>query len=249
MKTSLYILIFTFFIFSAFVLAADVLPAPKISVAPPRYYPLDEALYLEGQAAPNSKVELYFEKLNNTNSPIRVTAEANSNGEWFFSEKLELARGEWNVRARAIKNQLTSDWSNPRIIQSVISGFMLGSLKIKYLPIVITLISLFFIAFALIAYYAFRVRKVKQLILEQEMREKTKELEKKLHDQERESIEETVEHNFEEIRKRIMEELGHLDNKCLKNGRLSQDDEGRQEQLLHALRRCEEEIEKKLKDI
>ncbi len=68
MKTSvIHILVFTFCIFSALVLAADILPAPKISVAPTSYYPLDEVLYLEGSASPNSRVEIYFEKLNNSN--------------------------------------------------------------------------------------------------------------------------------------------------------------------------------------
>ncbi len=180
---------------------------------------------------------------------MRVAVEANSNGEWFFSEKLELARGEWNVRARAIKNQLTSDWSNPRIIQSIESGFVIGSLKIKYLPIVITLTSLFLIAFALIIYYVCRVRQIRQQAFEQGMREKTRELEKQLHDKERESVETLIEHNFNEVRKRITEELRHLDKKCLEKGGLSSEEEEHQEQLLKDLRRCEEEIEKKLKDI
>lgn len=250
MKTLLAVLIFAFCIsYFGIGIAADALPAPKISVAPTSYYPLDEILYLEGNASPSSKVEIFFEKLDNDMQPVRVEVKANSNGEWFFSEKLELASGEWTVRARETNDRFISDWSNPRIIRSAVSGFVLGSVKIKYLPMMIGFLSLFIVALALIAYFTFRIRKFRRLTLEQEMREKTQELEKKLHDQQRESIETLVEHNFEELRKQIMEELRHLDGKCLKNGRLSQDDEERQEQLLHALRRCEEEIEKKLKDI
>ncbi|MCH8316876.1 MAG: hypothetical protein IIA88_00005, partial [Bacteroidetes bacterium] len=114
---------------------------PTINVAPSVYYSLDEALYLEGRADAGAEVELFFE--NSGSQPVRVIVDVNSNGEWFFRERLELASGEWTVRARTVGNPDLSDWSNPRIIRSIVSGFIIGSVKVKYVPVILTLLSIF----------------------------------------------------------------------------------------------------------
>ena len=126
------IIIFLAVLFITPILTFAEVSAPIISVAPSVYYPLDEVLYLEVRAAPKNKIDIYFEKSGS--QPIRIQAETNSNGDWYIGQKLELASGEWAVRARAIDKENLSDWSNPRIIRSVVSGFVFGSFKIKYLP-------------------------------------------------------------------------------------------------------------------
>jgi len=132
-------------------------PAPVISVAPSQFYPLDEILYMEGRATPKAKVAVNFEKPDA--SPVTVIVESNSNGEWFLGQKIELSSGEWTARARVLGDP-ASDWSNPRIIQSVITGLVLGSVKIRYLPIAAALILSLSASAILLAYLLRRVFKI-----------------------------------------------------------------------------------------
>jgi len=135
------------------------LSAPVISVAPSQFYPLDEILYMEGKAAPKAKIAVNFEKPDSKS--VTVIVDANSNGEWFLGEKIELSSGEWTARARILSDP-ASDWSNPRIIRSIVSGFIFGSVKIKYLPIAIMLISLLLVLVALLVYLLRRVSKIRR---------------------------------------------------------------------------------------
>lgn len=228
--------------------AGSGLSAPRINVAPQTYYPLEEVLYLEGQAPPKSKVDIIFEKTGSS-PPVRTTADVNSNGEWFFSEKLELASGEWTVRARSFSGTNYSDWSNPRIIRSVVSGFVFGSLKVRYVPIAAVLLFLTLFSVSLFTYVIIRVRNLKNLEREKVLLEKAASLEKALHEKEKQVFEAAVGQDFSELRRRIMEELEHLDRKVRDGGFLSREESEHREKLLRELREAEESIHKKLKEM
>jgi hypothetical protein len=225
---------------------ATILTAPTISVAPDVYYPFDEILYLEGHATPKSKVSLYFEKPGS--QPVRLLVEANSNGEWYFAQKLELASGEWMLRARN-ELDLPSDWSNPRIIQSIISGFAIGPLKIKYLPVVFGFSAFFLIGLCLFLYSVFRIRTIKKMEYEQKIHQEKQDLEKKLREKDKEIVSALVEGEFAELRRNLMEELLHFDQKMRLGGGLSQEENEHRARLLKELNEIEVAIEKKLKNM
>src|SRR3989344_5699711 len=116
--------------------APGTLSNPTISVTPRTYYPLDEVLYLEGRGPAGMMIELLFEKISSGSQPILLSTQTSANGEWYFSQSLDLSSGEWSVRARAKDGNNNSSWSNPRIIRSVVAGFFLGKVKVKYLPVI-----------------------------------------------------------------------------------------------------------------
>lgn len=215
--------------------AVELLP-PTISVAPIEYYPLDEVFYIEGKAAPNTRLELFFERTGGGAAPIRVLKEVNANGEWFYSEKLELASGEWMVRARSIGNKETySDWSNPRVFRSVVSGFIWGSLKIRYLPILLVIATLLALAISFFIWSVYKLRSIRSVEFREALRKKDREL-----------IEREVETEFAALRRELREELSHLE---AKDKKLSRAEEAHRERLLRELERAEETIEKKVKSI
>ena len=100
-----------------------------------------------------------FEKLGSKS--VTIIVESNSNGEWFLAQKVELSSGEWTARARILGDP-ASDWSSPRIIRSTVSGFIFGSIKIKYFPIAIALILLLLSSTALLAYLLWQISKVRR---------------------------------------------------------------------------------------
>lgn len=218
---------------------------PVIGVAPTEYYPLDENLYIEGQAPPKIKIELLFE--SPSFSPVRVSVNSNSDGEWFFSDHLELSSGTWTLRVRTADPP--SDWSNPRIIQSRVTGFVFGSIKVRYLPIVLVLLFLIFASCAIFAYAFMRVRKLRSLEKDKAFEEKTALLEKTLREKEKQVFETTINQNFDEIRRRTMDELEHLNEKARDGNQLSREEAEHREKLLHELREAEEDIQKKLKKL
>lgn len=221
-------------------------PAPEINIAPEIYYPLDETLYLEGKAVAKVTVELFFEKPGS--NPVRVTVESNSSGEWFLSQKLELSSGEWMVRARTATD-LPSDWSTPRIIQSRITGIILGGVRIQYAPVAIGLVLLFLLGGGLLIYSIMRVRRVRQEAHERELHEGMEKLEHELRIKDREATEALLEQHFSEIREGIMKELEHFEVKAKDNGGLSPEEEEHRAKLMRELREAEESIQKKLKEI
>lgn len=240
------LIMFGVFIATDSVVAITELRAPSINVAPNVYYPLDEVLYIEGVAEPKIGVELFFERSGS--QPTRLTIKANSNGEWFFGDHLELASGEWMVRARAVDETRVSDWSNPRIIRSHVSGFVIGALKVKYLPIVLTLLGLFVAAFTLLGYAFFRIRTIRRIELERKMNEKTEALLKELREQKRENILSEVEHDFSELRKNILDELEHLET-AGREGKVSSNEESvHRDKLIRELREAKESLSKKIRD-
>ncbi len=223
-----------------------VFSAPTISVAPDTYYPFDEILYIEGHAMPRSTVSLYFEKTGS--QPIRLSVEANSNGEWYFAQKLELASGEWMLRART-ENDPPSDWSNPRIIISYVSGFAIGSLKIKYVPVVLGLSGFFLIGLGLFLYSSLRIKVIKKVESEQRARLEKEDLENKLRVKNKEVASMQVEGEFSSLRRNIMEEISHFDDKKRFGEELTKEESEHHEQLLRDLNQIEVSIENKLKNL
>ena len=228
--------------------AANQKSLPMITIAPSRFYPLDEALYLEGTAIPRSKVEIFFEKLAGGTQPIRIDVDANASGEWFFAQKLELSSGEWSVRVRQVSDPI-SEWSTPRIIGSVVSGFMIGSHTVKYAPIAGAVIVVMFASIGLFLYSMFRVRTVQHAERERAMREKTEHLEQELHKKDEQAIETLIEHNFAEIRRKVMEEIEHLERKRADGKTLSSEEEEHRTTLFRQLREAEEQIEDRVKHL
>ncbi len=246
----IFLLLFGLVFFMQLPSVADAvgLPVPAISVAPSVYYPLDEALYLKGNALPHGSVELLFEHIAGGVQPVRIRSDANINGEWFYFGRLELASGEWTVRARTLGDP-PSDWSNPRIIRSVVSGFIVGGVTIKYVPVAMFLFILFLSGITLLVYAFIRVRTVRRIAVEREIKAKTEALEEALKEKDRQIFASRIEENFSDIRKKIMEELEHLEIKRGEGKLLSGEEEGHRAQLLAKLREAEEEIEKKAKYI
>lgn len=228
-------------------MAADIV-VPTINVAPQQYFPLDEVLYIEGKGPVSSKIELFFEKVSGGSQPVRLIVDANSNGEWFLAQKVELSSGEWSVRARAAVGTNVSDWSNPRIIRSLLSGVVIGGVTFKYAPIAISLFLAVFAAGALLIYAFFRARGARERSREAEYKSKTEILERALREKERKIAEAAIMQSFGELRKNILAELDHLDSK-LRDGVLSREEEDHREKLLRELREAEENIEKRLREI
>ncbi len=187
-------------------------------------------MYLEGRADPKLPMVIYFEKPGA--NPVVLETNANSNGEWFVAQKLELGSGEWMVRTRTLSDP-PSEWSNPRILRSVVSGLVLGSLKIKYAYVVLLLLLIIAASVGLLIYSFVRVRTVQRKELEKEMREKTAVLEKALQEKERQLTAAEISQHFDDLRKKVSEH---------------EDQEEHKDRLLKELREAEELIEKKVKE-
>lgn len=220
--------------------------APVINIAPLSYYPLEEMLYLEGRAEPARAMEILFNKSDS--QPVRISVKSNSNGEWFFGERLELDGGDWTVRARIASGSQISDWSNPRIVRSIISGFTVGAIKIKYLPVAIALALLFAVGFALLIYAFIRARKIKYADRATEMERKAEDLRWQLRNRELRSAKDLVEKNFSDLRRDLLGELEHLERRS-KDGALTKAEEAHRENMSRQLRHMEEDIKKQIKDL
>ena len=219
--------------------------APVISVAPARYYPLDEFLYLEGRSHPTAPVDILFERVGGGAQPLRKNVQANSLGEWYVAERLELASGEWVIRAR-VATDPPSDWSAPRLVRSLVSGFAVGPLRVRYVPVALSLVGLFIASGILLGWSVFKVRRISQQARERALEEKAEELEEKLRQREREGLRAAVEEKFSEIRKSVSEELVHLESRRREYGGLPPEEEAHRAALLKELREAEEKIEEKI---
>lgn len=237
------------FLAQAYTVSGEEPTSPQILVAPRIYYPLDEVLYLEGISVRNATVELLFEKLAGDASAIRGEAMPNANGEWFFSERLDLKKGDWSVRARVRGDIVESGWSTPRFIQSVVTGFRIGSLIIHYTPLVLVGIAFLFLVLGLLLYSFFRVRWSLRSVSEQSLREENRHLEQELHERERKDAERLVEEHFSHIRKKVMEELAHFETKTAGGAKLTGEEEEHMQKLTRELRDAEDAIEKKIREV
>jgi hypothetical protein len=93
---------------------------PYISISPDYFYTIEEILYIEGRSDPNAVVTVDLRKDSGTEKPIRFQIKADSSGEWVVAEKTNLSIGDWQVKARQQVGADVSDWSNPRVIHSVV---------------------------------------------------------------------------------------------------------------------------------
>ncbi len=200
---------------------------PSILIAPIQYDSLEEMLYIEGKSEPNATIDLLFETTSGA-QPVRVETRANANGEWFFADRLELADGEWMLRARAIASP-ASEWSVPRLIQVKHSGFYIGSLKIRYLPTIAGILVAIMGSCALFIYAFRKVRAVKHFVAHQKAQL-------------------TISQEFADLRQRISEELAFLEERS-KRGALTEEEKSHKGHLLQELRKAEESIEKQIKEI
>lgn len=224
---------------------SDAPPAPVISVAPMQYYPLDESLYIEGGSAPGAPVEIVFELVGGSVGHVRRRVTANSLGEWQLNEQLRLPSGEWMARAR-VASDPPSDWSLPRTIRSAVSGFVIAGITVHFLPAVLALACLFFIAGILLIWSVVRVRRIVREEHEHALAERTTALERALKEKERREKADVVEREFSEIRRKVAEELEHYDTHDA-GGRIpSAHEETHRARLLRDLRQAEETIEEKI---
>ena len=74
------------------VFAAGGLTPPLITVSPEIYYPLDELLYIEGKAEPDSRILLQFQRQGS--EPVQFGVNSNERGEWKLSRKIFLSRAK-----------------------------------------------------------------------------------------------------------------------------------------------------------
>lgn len=137
MKYPLYLFALAFFLAApATAQIAPLAPAelaePMISISPDYYYPFEEILYLEGRANPNAIVTVQIRKEAGAEQPVKFTVKADSSGEWVIAQKTYLSGGIWQVRARQQLAGAVSGDSNPRVIRSVVTGFNVLGLNVRY---------------------------------------------------------------------------------------------------------------------
>lgn len=202
--------------------------ALTIGVSPDIYYAGDEILYLEGQAPSNQNVEVHFTK--ESGKPVKFIARSDANGEWVFAEKVPLEEGNWEVRIRTVESSGgVSAFSNPRIIKVIVPGIVIGGAFIKFSFLIFLLFALLVASAALIGYFAHRAKQITR-------------------ESEQDSARIVVEENFNDLRRKIRDELEHLDERTAR-GTSSKTEEDHRNHLLRELREAEEAIEKKMKNI
>jgi hypothetical protein len=113
----------------------ELVSAQEILVAPEIYYPLEDVLYLDGRADPNSRLELLLTQPEA--KPVLLEIVVNEKGEWNFRKNLKLADGFWLAKVRLANGE--SNWSEPKAIQSVMNGYYLGSIGLQYVSVAILL--------------------------------------------------------------------------------------------------------------
>lgn len=146
------------------------LPSPTIAVSPDVYYPLDEVLYLEGRADPSVTVEIQLTKSGA--KPRKFSVRADPRGEWVLAEKVPLEAGDWEARARAIGAKDTvSDWSNPRVFKTIVSGITIGGVNIKFAFLVLVIVVLLLLGGVAFLYFYTRVRSLQAVLRDKEIRE------------------------------------------------------------------------------
>ena len=210
--------------------AAEEVPVPVIAVNPDVYYPLDEVLYLEGNAAPNFIVQVRFQKQGA--KPINFSAKSDSRGEWVLAEKIPLGSGDWEVRVRAVDAQdkeKVSEWSNQRVFKVIVTGITVGGVNIKFAGLTSVIIILLLSGLFIIIYFKNRVRRVKEALLSKEVGE----------------AQESVREGFNQLRQNLLDELQLLESRK----DLSKEELVRKEQALRNLEGLEHNLHKEIKDI
>lgn len=241
--------------FSVLLYAAEEVLIPVITVSPDVYYPPDEILYIEGRTAPRTAIQLQFQKSGV--KPVVVNTKSDANGEWVFAEKIPLAAGDWEVRARLANSAgVTSAWSNPRVFKAVATGIALGGgLTIKYSLLLFLFLVVLAFSAAFSVYAFSRMRKFQaqtQLLrvrkLQKELHEKDERLRQIVLEKGKEEAEAVVKKSFEQLQESITQELRHLET--LSGNRSLSPEEVEHRELLRAdLAHMAEKIELRIKNI
>jgi hypothetical protein len=213
------------------------LSQPSIAISPDYFYPPEEILYIEGRSEPNVIINVSLQKQGE--QPLKFTVQADNLGEWVLAEKVFLNSGNWEVRARTQDGDSVSEWSNPRVIRSIVSGINILGISIRYLTLGAVGILLLG-AFILIYIFVFRkihkrdlkrVRELRQVLL----RHKLTETEEKLH------------HRVSEIREDLLTELKGLTSRGEKA--LTEEQRKRREHILRELEELEKDVSHEIGDI
>lgn len=209
--------------------AQEILSPPVISVTPDIYYPLEETLYLEGRADPHATLQIHFQKAGA--KPVNLTVKSDANGEWVLAQKLLLEAGEWEVRVRTVTSSgMNSEWSNPRVFKAVATGITIGGVNIRFAFLSFFIVVLLITGIAVVAYFSWRVRRLKGVLVAKEIRE----------------VRDSVRGGISEIRKDLLEELRLLESS---QRPISGEALARKEHLLRELENLEKTIEGEISDI
>ncbi|MDO8584559.1 MAG: hypothetical protein Q7R85_00365 [bacterium] len=165
---------------------------PYISISPDYFYPLEEVLYIEGRGDPRAVVTVTLRADNQP--PVKFTAVPDSTGEWVVAEKTYLRGGNWEVRARQSVGAIISDWSNPRIIRSVVTGVNVFGLRIRYVVIAGVIFAFLSILGVVLLYFRKKIKTLRRGLMEKQLQ----------------AAEERFDHGFAEIRKELMDQLRDL---------------------------------------
>ncbi len=219
------------FLLGAFVAAAAAaLPTPAVTVFPATFYPLENLLFIEGTAPPQSTVEIILRQ--HEERFITLRTKSDNRGVWSLAERLFLEEGRWEVRARATSGDEVSRWSEPVVITSVITGIGFGRFSITYPVAAGILVFILFLGGGAFAYLTIRVRHVRRDLLKKEAHE----------------VRHKVTQGFHAVRSGIIDELRSLEAQA-KGGHLDTEMLVRQERLLQDLHALEEDLEREAEDV
>ena len=153
-----FILIFSFS-FKIEQAGATELEVPTINVIPD-IYNTDEILYIEGRAEPNSVVEIRFQRQGS--KPVTFIIRADPGGEWVFAQRVDFSSGEYEVRARTRDGERASQWSNPRIFKTKVTGIVIGRVLGKFSLLSLTIFLLLLAGAGMALYFHLRVKRTKE---------------------------------------------------------------------------------------
>lgn len=208
---------------------AAAVPTPSITVFPATFYPLENILFLEGTASPQSVVEVALRQHEERFITLRTTSD--NRGIWSLGERIFLEEGRWEIRARSTQHDMASDWSEPKVITSIVTGLGFGRFSITYAAAAGILIAVLIFGGTVFAYLAIRVNRVRRQLLKKEMHEAHRK----------------ITEGFHAVRANIIDELRSVEEEA-KNGNLSADVLARREKLLMELHTLEEDLEREVED-
>jgi hypothetical protein len=187
-------------------------------------------LYGEGRAKANTTVQVRLQ--NSMAKPVIFTIKSDPRGEWVFAEKINLRAGSWEARARTIdledENNI-SDWSNPRIINVIVSGITVGGINIKFAALSLMILILLILGATIVSYYSRRVTNLKSELIVKEAHEARN----------------SVHSGFLDLRQDVLDEIKSLEGK----NHISPAELKKKEKLLLRLENLEKETEKDIIDI
>ena len=209
--------------------AMAALPIPAITVFPATFYPLENILFMEGTASPQSVVEVILRQHEERFITLRTNTD--NRGIWSLGERVFLEEGRWEIRARSTKDDTASDWSEPKVITSVVTGVGFGRFSITYPVAASILVTLLVLGGSVFAYLAIRVSRVRRQLLKKEMHEAHRK----------------ITEGFHTVRSNIIDELRSVEEEA-KNGHVNADILARREKLLTELHKLEEDLEREVED-